>query len=457
MAIVHSTAAPTGAFACSNDLLNRIRGLVRLAQRSNMVSILTDCPHREKLGWLEQYHLNGPAIRYEFDLARMFTKGMNDMADGQTPDGLIPNIAPEFTEFKGTFRAAAEWGAAFIHVAWQQYQFHGDLDLVRTHYPAMKRYFAYLESRAQDGILEEGLGDWMDIGPKAPAKPQNTPEALTATAFYFADAHILSQFAALLGRLDEAREFTAKTEVIRRRFNELFFHADVGSYATGSQCSNALPLVFGIVEPDRRAAVLGALVRDVEERGYAITTGGVGHRFLLQALAQGGRSDVVYRIINQDEKPGYGYQLKMGATALAEAWDANHGDSQNHFMMGHITEWFYRNLAGIDVDPEGPGFKKIIIHPNPVGDLTWVDASYDSEHGKIAVRWDLATDGTFTLRTTIPANTTATIHVPTSSATRVRESGKPVADARDVRFLREDGASAVFAVESGTYTFTAAP
>lgn len=449
MAIVHATAAPTGTFACANPLLNRIRDLVRWAQRSNMVSILTDCPHREKLGWLEQYHLNGPAIRYEFDLARMFTKGMHDMADAQTPEGLIPNIAPEFTEFKGTFRAAAEWGAAFIHVAWQQYQFTGDLDLFRTHYPAMRRYFAYLESRAQNGILSEGLGDWMDVGPKAPAKPQNTPEALTATAFYFADAQILSQAADLLGRTEDAREFATKAAAIRRRFNEEFFHADTRTYATGSQCSNALPLVFGLVEPAHRPAVLAALVRDVEDRGYAITTGGIGHRFLLQALAQGGRSDVVYRIINQDTKPGYGYQLRMGATALAEAWDANHGDSQNHFMMGHITEWFYRNLAGIDVDPEGPGFKKIIIRPQPVDDLAWTEASYASVHGTIAVRWERAADRTFTLTTTIPANTTATVFVPGPTAT-------PAAGSTATR-LRIEGDAAVFAVGPGTYTFTAAP
>jgi hypothetical protein len=131
-----------------------------------MVSVLTDCPHREKLGWLEQYHLNGPAIRYEFDLARMFTKGMKDMADAQTDFGLVPNIAPEYTEFKGAFRASPEWGSAFIIVPWQQYQFCGDVGLLRTHFAAMKRYFAYLESRATNHIISEGLGDWYDLGQK---------------------------------------------------------------------------------------------------------------------------------------------------------------------------------------------------------------------------------------------------------------------------------------------------
>ena len=166
--IVHSSAAPVGDFSCSNELLNRIRTLVRWAQRANMVSILTDCPHREKLGWLEEYHLNGPAIRYEFDVARLYTKAMNDMADAQLDNGLVPNIAPEYTQFKGAFRAATEWGSAFIIVPWQQYQFDADLDLLREHYAAMKKYFAYLESRADDDIVSEGLGDWYDLGPKKP-------------------------------------------------------------------------------------------------------------------------------------------------------------------------------------------------------------------------------------------------------------------------------------------------
>src|SRR6185503_18923531 len=114
----------------------------RWAQRSNMVSLLTDCPHREKLGWVEQFHLNGPSFRYEFDLERLSTKSMNDMRDSQLDNGLVPNIAPEYTEFKGTFRAAAEWAAAFVLVPWQQYQFAGDVDLLAAHYDGMKRYFA---------------------------------------------------------------------------------------------------------------------------------------------------------------------------------------------------------------------------------------------------------------------------------------------------------------------------
>jgi alpha-L-rhamnosidase len=451
--VVHSSAAPVGQFECANELLNRIRTLVRWAQRANMVSILTDCPHREKLGWLEQFHLNGPAIRYEFDVPRIFTKGMNDMADAQLRTGLVPNIAPEYTVFDGTFRAAAEWGAAFLLVPWQQYQFDGDLDLLRDYYPRMQRYFGYLESIATNDIVSEGLGDWYDLGTNhRPGVAQLTLPPVTATAFYFFDASILSQAAALLGKPEEAKDYAARAERIRASFNREFYHADKGCYAGDSQCANALPLVMGIIEPTNREVVLASLVRDVESRGYAMTAGDVGFRYLLLALAQGGQSEAIYKMINQDDKPGYGYQLKKGATSLTEAWDANRNASHNHFMLGQITEWFYKDLAGIDSDPDGPGFKKIIIRPTPVGDLQWARASYDSIRGTIRSEWKRE-HGKFTLKITIPAGTTATVFVPAKSVDDVKESGKAAAHSMGVRLLRQEADYALFAVDSGNYEF----
>jgi hypothetical protein len=450
--VVHSSSEPLGEFKCSNELLNRIRDLVRWAQRANMVSVLTDCPHREKLGWLEQYHLNGPAIRYEFNVSRVFTKGMNDMADAQLRDGLVPNIAPEYTEFNGAFRAAAEWGCAFIFVPWQQYEFNGDVDLLNRYYDKMKRYFGYLESVAKEDIVSEGLGDWYDLGPKKPGPAQLTPSPVTASAFYFQDAVLLSKIAEVLDKPDEAKDYAARAERIRTTYNRKFFNTNKGTYATDSQCANALPLVMEIAEPRNRASVFASLMRDVESRGYAMTAGDVGFRYLLLALAQGGQSEAIYKMINQDDKPGYGYMLKKGETSLTEAWDANATSSHNHFMLGQITEWFYKDLAGIAPDPKGPGFKKILIQPTPVGDLKWVEASYDSMHGAISVRWERE-GGKFKLKATIPANTTATVFVPAKSPGDVMESGSPARESKDVKFLRQESNRAVFAVGSGNYLF----
>jgi hypothetical protein len=185
-----------------------------------------------------------------------------------------------------------------------------------------------------------------------------------------------------------------------------------------------------------------------------MTAGDVGFRYLLQALAQGGRSDVIYDMINQDDRPGYGYQLKRGATSLTEAWDANHHASHNHFMLGHIVEWFYKDLVGIDTDPAAPGFKRIIIRPNPVGDLTWAEATYRSVRGPISVRWD-RDDERFKLHVTIPANTTATVYLPArdKDAAAVTEGGAAAAESPGVRFVGREADRAVFAIESGSYTF----
>jgi hypothetical protein len=453
--VVHADSPPVGDFQCSNDLFNRIRRLVRWAQISNMMSVMTDCPHREKLGWLEEDHLNGPALRYEFDLARLTGKMMNDMADSQAQDGLVPDIAPEYVRFSGGFRDSPEWGSACILVPWQQYEFTGDIDLLRAYYDPMRRYAAYLGGRAANDIVSHGLGDWYDIGPKAPGVAQLTPVPLTATAFYYCDVSILSRMAALLDQPQEATNYDALAARIRSAFNEKFFTPSNSGYATGSQCANALALVMGLAEPANRPALVEALVKDVRSRGNALTAGDVGYRYLLRALAQAGRSDVIFDINNQSDKPGYGYQLKQGATSLTEAWNARRSSSQNHFMLGQITEWLYHDLAGIGGDPAGPGFKKIIINPAPVGDITWVKARYDSIHGEIVSNWKR--DGSrFTLEVTLPANTTATIFVPARSARDVTVDRAAAESVPGVRFLRQQADRAVYDVVSGHYVFRSA-
>lgn len=451
--VVHATVEPVGKFEASDPMLNEIRDLVRWAQRSNMVSVLTDSPHREKLGWLEQYHLNGPAIRYEFDMARMFTKGMQDMADAQTPEGLVPNIAPEFTEFRGSFRAAAEWGAAFIVVPWQQYQFLGDTALLRRHYAAMKRYYEYLESRTDNDILRDGLGDWHDYGPRRLSRAELTPSPVTASAFYFQNARILAEVAQILGETADAEGFAADAERIRERYNEAFFDPEKGAYSTDSQTAQALPLVMGIVEDEDRAGVLRVLMEDLESRNYGMTSGDVGFRYLIQALARNDQNEAIYRMISRREAPGYGYMLEQGATTLTESWEATPSSSQNHFMLGHITEWFYADLLGIAPAPDGPGFKKIIIRPNPVDGLDWVEGSYETLHGRVALRWERDRKH-FRIETTIPPNTTATVHMPVEGAHgELRVDGVPVDEVEDVKFLREEAGRRIYAVESGSYEF----
>jgi hypothetical protein len=256
----------------------------------------------------------------------------------------------------------------------------------------------------------------------------------------------------MLDKTNDAEAFTVQAGEIRAAFNQTFFNATNRSYATGSQCANALPLVMNLCEQTNRGAVLDAILTDVRQRGNAFTAGDVGYRYLLRALAEGGRSDVIFDMNNQSEKPGYGYQLKMGATSLTEAWNANPSSSQNHFMLGQILEWFYADLAGISSDPAGPGFKRIIIRPQPVGDVTWVKAAYLSPHGRIACEWE-KTAGKFSLHLDIPANTTATVFLPAHTGDGVTESGRDASEAPCVHLLRQDIDRAVYEIGSGTYQF----
>jgi hypothetical protein len=198
---------------------------------------------------------------------------------------------------------------------------------------------------------------------------------------------------------------------------------------------------------------LNSIVEDVRARGNALTAGDVGYRYLLRALADGGRSDVIFDINNQSDKPGYGMQLAKGKTSLTEAW--NGGASQDHFMLGQIQEWFYHDLAGIQNAPGSAGFKQIVIAPQPVGDVKWTRASFDSVRGKIVSEWQRDGDK-FTLKVTIPANTTATVFVPAQSADAVTEGGQPAAHSRGVNFLRMENGCAVFETGSGGYNFQTA-
>ena len=451
--VVQGNAPSVGTFQCSDDLFNRIHTITRWAQRSNMVSVMTDCPHREKLGWLEEDHLNGPALRYEFDFSPMSAKIVNDIADSQGSTGMIPTTAPEYPVFGGGFRDSPEWSATSVLVPWQDYQFTGDPTLLRRAWPTMTRWVAYLGStKAKDHLLDYGLGDWYDIGPKAPGYAQLTPKGHTATAFYYIAADILSQAATVLGKEDEAKTYAALAADIRTAFRAKYRDPATGQFATGSQTANALPLVVGLADDAERLPLLNAVVDDVTQRG--LTAGDVGYRYLLRALADGGRSDVVWSMNRSAEKPGYAMILAKGATALTEAWDARAGSSQNHFMLGQIVEWFYHDLAGIR--PAAPGFTRIDLAPAVVGDLTEVSATYRSIRGPIASHWRLA-DHQITLTATLPPGTTTRVRVPCRGARveQVHEGGHLLAEVAGAKVLGTEVDAILVEVPAGTYVFTA--
>ncbi|WP_300598237.1 family 78 glycoside hydrolase catalytic domain [Niabella sp.] len=408
---IRNSAPEIGVFSSSNELFNKTSDLIRWAIRSNMVSVFTDCPHREKLGWLEETHLMGSSVQYNYDIAALCKKVVRDMVNAQTEDGLIPDIAPEYVHFDGGFRDSPEWGSAGVIFPWYAFQWYGDTALLKEAYPMMKKYVSYLKAKSKHHILEFGLSDWYDIGPEHPGVSQLTPMGVTATATYYYNLTILSKVAALLDMQTDVPMFENWAAEVKQAFNQTFFNKQTKQYATGSQAANAMALYMNLVEPQYRDAVVQNLVKDIRNRKNALTGGDVGYRYVLRALEDAGYSDVIYDMNNRSDVPGYGYQLAHGATALTESWAALSSVSNNHFMLGHLMEWFYSGLCGIRQAEGSVGFKNIEIKPHPVGTINHAAASYHSVRGLIKADWKKEGER-FTINIMIPANTSATVYFP---------------------------------------------
>lgn len=426
---VYNSAPQISSFECSNELFNKTHMLIQKAVQSNMQGVFTDCPQREKLGWIEQLHLNGPVLLYNYDLKSFMPKIMQDLVDAQLPNGAVPSIAPTYNFFGDKsgkleeFDFSPEWGSSIIILPWIYYEFYGDSSLIVNNYQPMRRWVDYMSSRANEHVLSFGLGDWYDYGNFKAGYSRNTPVPFVATAYYFYALKYLVKSAEMVGNKNDAVHYSAMAEEVRKTLNTKFFNAETKQYATGSQTANALAIYMNIVEPVYRQAVLDNLVKDINAHGNRLTTGDIGNRYLFQTLATNGLNELMYKMFNHEEAPGYGFQLKFGATTLTEQWDPRRGASWNHFMLGQIDEWFFASLAGIQTDPKQPGMKHLIIKPEPVGDLKFVKASTQTVYGKVTVEWRL--DGkNFVLNVSIPENSSADIFLPEKETAILVKGGK---------------------------------
>jgi alpha-L-rhamnosidase len=447
-----NSAPQNGSFQCSNELFNRIFLLINWAIKSNLQSVVTDCPHREKLGWLEQTYLMGASINYNFDIYHLYDKLVSDMMNAQTRDGLIPSIAPEFVIFEGGFRDSPEWGSASIILPWLIYKWYGDKSLMKKAWPMMARYITYLSHKAENRILSYGLGDWYDLGPGRPGIAQLTPKSLTATAVYYYDLRLLSEMAGILHKNREKDDYARQAEEARIAFNHQFFDHAKKIYSTGSQTAMAMPLCLDMVWPEYHDKVLQNLTDSIIANDKALTAGDIGYHYLVQALTEGGASQLLFEMNNRDDVPGYGYQLGKGATALTESWQALEIVSNNHLMLGHLMEWFYNGIGGIRQEESSAGFNKIIIKPAVIGDLSFASTSFDSPYGIIQTDWKII-EGNLNLKVTIPANTTAVIYLPAREQSKITENNLPVDQVKDIRYLKSENGYAVFRSGSGSYDF----
>ena len=458
---VHSSAPAVGSFESSDTLLNRIHSLILRAIENNSVSLFTDCPHREKLGWLEEVHLLASAMLFDFDFSGIFAATARNIHDDQVSAGpaagRVAEIAPQYVVFgvdNGIFDDSPEWGSTAVLAPWYVYQRDGNRAFLAAQLPVMRAYVAYLGTRADHNIIAYGLGDWFDIGPGEPGVSKLTTPGVTATAIYYQDLRVLEKVTAILGETAESADYARQADSVRASFNARFFDVSLHRYDKGSQTAQAMPLVVGLVPDSERAAVLDALVADIRGHNNHVTAGDIGFHYVVDALLEGGRSDVLYDMLERTDSPSYGYQLAKGATSLTEAWDANPLSSQDHFMLGHAEEWFYRGLGGITIDFAKSGADRLILRPAIVGKLQWVHTRYQSDFGLIESSWKRTPAGV-SYEFTIPPNATATIQVAAASADAVTLNGEPLGKSSEVLSVGASKGTVNITVGSGHYRILA--
>ncbi len=441
---LHSDVEEAGFFECSDPLFNRIQDMTRRTFLSNIISVQSDCPHRERFGYGGDLAVTGEAFMLNFDMAAFYSKAVRDWQDAALPDGMLTDTAP----FVGIQYCGVAWAMVHPLLQRQLFRYYGERQLIEEQYPTSRRWLDLVAARNPDHIIPEGLSDHEGLEP-APAPKMVTP-------LYFESARLLAWLAGLLGQTEDRARYENLAEAIQAAYLERFLSRDTGRIEPVSQAGQAFALALGLLPREEREAALDVLLQKIEEEDEGhLTTGIFGTRFLLDALSRAGHADTAAEIIRQKTFPGWAFMLGKGATTLWEHWEfSDNTFSHNHPMFGSISEWFFKWLAGIQPHPEAVGFDRILIRPQPVTGVNWAEARYASIRGEISVRWEKK-KATFLLKVIIPPNTRAEIYVPTSDPASVLEGSRPASSAPGLRFLGEAAGCAVYEAESGVYEFSA--
>ncbi len=451
--VVHSATPVTGTLVTSNAMLNQLQKNIVWGQKGNFLSIPTDCPQRdERLGWMGDAQIFVGTACLNMDVARFFRKWLRDVVDAQQDDGGFADYSPRVDRVGN---GAPAWGDAGVIVPWSIYQCYGDVRTLAENYDAMKRWVDFIKKANPDFLWTKSLGnnfgEWLSI--KA-----DTDKNVLATMFFARSADLVARSADVLGKKDEAKIYRELFEAIKVAFNKAHVNA-TGRIQSDTQATYVLALEFDLLPAALRTPALQRLVEDIENKGWHLSTGflGVGH--ILPALAHGGRYDVAYRLLTNDTFPSWGYSIKHGATTIWERWDgftAEKGfqdpgmNSFNHYSFGSVGQWMFGHIGGIETDPSLPGYKHFNVRPVPGGGLTSAKAELDGVHGKIVSDWKLER-GQLKLRVVVPANTSATVRLP--SGDKPTEGGKPVDKAPGVSVVKKDAGETVMDVGAGTYQF----
>ena len=468
--MVRSDVARTGDFNSSVPLLDRIHDAVIWTEMSNLHGVPTDCPQRdERMGWLNDMAARSEELVHNFDVARFLPKWMDDIADAQDErTGAISCTAP----FRYGSRPADPVSVCYLLIPWLLYRHYGDTDTMTRHFDGMRRWVDYLTSRAPGHIVEYSYyGDWAppidqgladSLGSSAVAK--NTPGTLISTAHYYYAAVLLARMARTIGRSAEAASYEGLAATIHAAFNAAFWDEAKGGYGTANQACQSIALHMDLVPPERRRRVFNAMVADIEDQGFHLTTGNLCTKYILEVLADEGRLDVALKVATQTSYPSWGYMFERGATTMWERWEEATGggmNSHNHPMYASIGAWLHRRLAGIRLDDAAVAASAFIVAPPLLKGLDTAASELTTVRGKAAASWSRKNGG-LALDVEIPAGASALVHVPKPwTGSRLTESNVGLASgsrAAGIESVEETSNGFDVRVGSGSFHFyVAAP
>lgn len=461
--VIHDALEVTGSFTTSNSLINSIYKNAFWGISGNYRSIPTDCPQRdERQGWLGDRSAECTGESYIFDLSKLYSKWVTDIRDAQLESGSLPDVAPSYWPI---YSDNTTWPGTFIFASDMLYTQYGDLHTIETNYPAMQKWIEHMSKYLNNGTMpKDTYGDWCVPPEDLKLINSSDPSRITSsefigTVYFYYELRLMEKFARLQGKESDASGYSKTADEMKTAFNGRFLDKTEIKYSNNTCTANILPLAFGLVPDQYKERIVDNLLQKImgENDGH-IGNGLIGGQWLMRALTYNGHADIAYILASQSTYPGWGYMVKQGATTIWELWNGDRGDpgmnSGNHVMLlGDLITWFYENLAGIKPDPNIPGFRHILMKPYVLGDLNNVDASYNSIYGRINSSWQLAA-GKFTWDVTIPANTSATVYVPTLNKEEVMESGKSASKCDGIKFIKWEDNLEVFEIQSGKYSFT---
>ncbi|MCA9236482.1 MAG: family 78 glycoside hydrolase catalytic domain [Planctomycetales bacterium] len=474
--VVMSSTPPAGQFECSEPLVNRLWQNALWGQKGNFLTVPTDCPQRdERLGWMGDAQVFLRSATYNMDVAAFFTKWMQDVCDSQDIDGVFPDVAPRLREGADNFvgldglGGAAGWADAGVIVPWTLWRVYGDTRVAQRHFDAMVRWLDWLERENPAGIrlnkLGNNYGDWLCIPSDTTFRTHSPMKTLLATAYWADDAAKLAELARALGRTADAERFTAMFHRVRDAWRAEW-HVGDGRLAVETQTAYLLALAFDLLPQEVRARAAEHLVEAIDREGGQLSTGFIGVSHLNPQLTLAGRADVAYRLLLSREYPSWLYPVLHGATTIWERWNgwtAEDGffnpqmNSFNHYSLGSVSEWLFRHVAGIELDPAAPGFQRFVIRPHVDDRLEYAGASYQTHYGKIESRWRREPDGTLELHATVPANTSAIVCIPAGENATITESEAPADHAAGLESLPREPEYARYRAAAGKFCFRVRP